>query len=462
MQGKVRQTLAQFNMIEAGDTVLVGVSGGADSVALLLCLLDYRREVDFTIKVVHINHLIREDASSDAEFVCELCKEHSVECTVHEIDIEAMAKERHLSTEEAGRIARYEVMRQAGADKIAVGHHQDDLTETVLLNMCRGTGIHGITGISPVSGDVIRPLLYVSRSEIEQFLADRKQPYRTDSTNLTTDYMRNRFRLDIIPYLEKYVNERTVAHIADLARDMQEIEEHLENETSEAFEALCKPGKTESEIMIQKEGLISLKNFQKRELILKVLEKLTPHRKDITRNHVSAICDIANMMGEKKVDLPYGLEAVTTYEYLVIRKKDLEERGPLEIEIDKKELETKRSTQVVTEDGKVLKMRVFSRDADTIYPDRKYTKWVDYDKIECSLKLRNRQAGDYLMINDDLQKKNLKDYLINEKVPKEERQHKILIADGDHIIWVVDHRISAYYKISEQTKNILEIEVISD
>lgn len=458
MLDRVKETLTQFNMIARGDLVVAGVSGGADSVALLLNLCEYSKILEFELKVVHVNHLIREDAAEDAEFVRNLCEQHGIDYHLFEIDVEKMAEDMHLTTEEAGRSARYNAMRSLKPDKIAVGHHRDDQAETVLLNMCRGTGLHGMKGISPVQNEIIRPLLFVSREEIEQYLEELCQPYQTDSTNLTTDYVRNRLRHKVIPYLNDEINEKAVTHIAEMASDMWELEKYIEESVESLFSRLCKLDIKRGEVCISIEELMKQSPYIRRELMLRVLEELTPKRKDITRTHVNIILGLCESNGEKRADLPYELQAVKSYGNLIIRKRKKEEQKELSIEITREMLTEK--TEVYTDKGMLIRFRVFENDGSMTIDDNKYTKWLDYDKINCSLVVRNRLEGDYLTINDMGQKKSLKDYMINEKIPHEDRDEVVLLADGNHIMWVIGHRISAEYKISENTKNILEVCVV--
>lgn len=457
MLKKVKDTLSQFNMISSGEIVVAGVSGGADSVALFYNLCEYRKIVDFELKVVHVNHLIRDDAADDAIFVEELCKQNNVEYHLFEINIEKMAEEEHLSTEEAGRIARYKAMRGLKADHIAVGHHRDDQAETVLLNMCRGTGLHGMKGIAPIQGDIIRPLLFVSRDEIEKYLETKNQSFHIDSTNLTTDYVRNRLRHIIIPDLKKEINEKADVHIAELATDMCELEQYISELVNSEYQKLCKPDKACDEIQISIAGLESLNIYMRRELVLRMMEELTPRRKDITRTHIGLILDLCNSDGSKSIDLPYNLEVVKIYDNLVIRKRKEKQKKDIYIELTDELIKKESSLKI----GKstVLKMRVYDKVTDFVPSDNKYTKCLDYDKINCSLVVRNRREGDFLVVSDKGSKKSLKDYMINEKIPREERDNILLIADGNQIMWVIGYRIGATYKVTDKTKRILEINV---
>lgn len=456
MLEKVRNTLSQFNMIQQGEVVVVGVSGGADSVALLLNLSDYRKSVDFEIKVVHVNHLIREDASEDAEFVRGLCEQLDIEFFLYEIDVEELAGSLHLSTEEAGRKARYDAMRGLKPDKIAVGHHRDDQAETVLLNMCRGTGLHGMKGILPIQDNIIRPLLYVTREEIEKYLLELCQPYRTDSTNMTTDYMRNRFRHNVIPYLTEEINEKAVLHITDMASDMSELECYINGVVNFEYDKLCQP--CEDGTVISLEGFLSLDGYIQKELLLLVIEHLTPKRKDITRAHIKSIIDLCNLSGEKSVDLPYELKAIKSYDQIIIKKKNgaIEQDDTFsEITITKKMLEKECVYEL--NDGRNIHFRLIDWQQNNIIENNDFTKLFDYDKIKCSLELRNRQEGDFLIINNQGQKKSIKEYMINEKIPMSQREDVVLLAEGNHILWVTGYRISSYYKIDENTKKVLEV-----
>ena len=459
MLSAVVEAIEEFQMIENGDRIVVGVSGGADSVALLLQLAEYRKTKDYTLQVFHLNHMIRDDADSDEEFVRDLCNRLNIPFFSAKENVTELAQTWHMSTEEAGRKIRYEKMRALNVNKIAVGHHEDDLAETVLLNMCRGTGIHGMVGIAPVQDDIIRPLIYLSRKDIEDYLNEIGQEYCTDSTNSSTDYTRNKLRLDVIPQLSNNVNEKTVRHIAAMAGDMYEVEEFIEDEADRKYKE-CLISEEGGEIKISLSKFKALKPLIIREIILKIMEKLTPRRKDISRVHVDMIVGICYADGEKKLDLPYGLEVRKSYEELAFR---------VETGIVEKTKETIIKVPSITrgegwtlELGKnrFLTMRVMSAKGKLDIPNNTYTKWFDYDKIDWSkLCLRHRQAGDYLVINSKGSRKSLQDYMVDEKIERSKRDSVLLLADGDHILWVIGYRISEYYKISEESTRILEVEI---
>ena len=241
---KVFAYMEEHAMIHAGDKVIAGVSGGADSMCLLFVLLDYRRLLPFSLTVAHVEHGVRgQESIGDARFVEKICREHKIDYRLVSCQVVEIAKREKLSVEEAGRRARYEaferIREEMGADKIAVAHNQDDQAETVLFQIARGSGLRGAGGIRPVRGNIIRPLLCLSRAEIEAYLRGRSQTWRTDATNSGLDYARNRIRHQILPVFEKEINSASRAHIAALAQELQHVQAYMEQETENCLCALA-------------------------------------------------------------------------------------------------------------------------------------------------------------------------------------------------------------------------------
>ncbi len=449
----VENYIRQFNMIEAGDEVIAGVSGGADSVCMLLNLLEYRNTVDFNIKVVHINHLIREEAGEDAAFVEELCREHGIECHIFNEEVEKQAKEQGISTEEAGRKIRYQRFAQlmtSDKAKIAVAHNRNDVAETVLFNIFRGTGIEGLASLLPVNGNIIRPLIGVDRMQIEQYLQEKNQNYCTDASNLANDYARNKIRNVILPYAENEIVCGAANHVAALSEKMALVRDYIAEEVIKKSNSLLDI--LENSVEIDVNALLREPLLIRQELILKAFDVLTQGRKDIGQVHVEAVLTLLAKAGEKRVDLPYSLEAVKQYDRLIIRKKEEQATVGLDYNLT-------MDTQLQIEGDSCISVRVFDREEDMDIPQNTYTKWFDYDKILGCLKLRNRRPGDYLTVNSQLQKKSLKDYMIDVKIPREMRDRQLLIADDSHILWLIGYRISEYYKVTEATTRIIEITV---
>ena len=461
MLKKVQDAITDYHMILPGEKVVAGVSGGADSVVLLLQLIEYKKKVDFSLLVFHLNHLIREEASQDEEFVRKLCDQYMIPFFSKSVDVQRIAIRDHISTEEAGRMVRYEAMRELKPDKIAVGHHSNDLSETVILNMCRGTGLHGMVGIAPVQGDIIRPLIFMNRTEIESYLAEICQPFCVDITNAAPDYTRNRIRHNIIPALKKDVNDRASEHIAALAQDMFELERYIDSKVAEAFDIYVEQAYNR-QLILDIRACEELDVVIFRELILKILEKLTPKRKDIARTHIDLITDICDASGEKSVDLPYGLRVIKTYDELIFEEKKDEDPDKADYRLSIPNLTPGEGWSSILPDGRTVVARVMGFAGKTI-PNKTYTKWFDYDKIDCSkLQIRYRQSGDYLTINSDMSKKTLQDYMVDEKIEKRLRDHTFVLAEEHHVLWVIGHRISEYYKLDDTSSWILEIEIISE
>lgn len=243
MRERVEQYILQHELISPGDKVLIGLSGGGDSVALLHILKSLCTRLDFTICAAHLNHGIRgEAAHEDAEFVHDLCDFYGIRAYGGYADIPRLARQRGETLEQAGRMLRYDFLEEAkaffGADKIAVAHHMDDQAESILLHLVRGSGLRGLCGMAPRRGDIIRPLLCLSKAEIESYLANENLPYCTDATNFIAEGMRNKLRLETIPYLKREFNPRLVESLCAMGEMLSEDESYLcqiaENELNAA------------------------------------------------------------------------------------------------------------------------------------------------------------------------------------------------------------------------------------
>lgn len=443
MEDKVFNYIREYNMIEDNDTVLVGLSGGADSVCLFTVLLNLSKRIGFKLCCVHLNHMIRGDeAERDAQYCEYICKKHDIPFAMVKEDVPKLAKSWHMSEEEAGRKARYDTFyrmaKEYGATKIAVAHHMNDRAETVLYNLFRGSGVRGLSGIKPVNGMIIRPLLCVNRQEIEHYLKDNKILYMTDSTNETEDYMRNRIRNRVLPYAVMNINENSIENINQAARLCNAAEIYISKEAEKSFEKCVNVNEKTYEIDI--EAFSQLDYIIKTYIVRNVLERIYTSLKDISMNHIDSVVSLADMQVSKKISLPKGIIARRDYDKLVLCGQDEKPSGeikkPPQYQIEK----------ILWESGREI-------------PKNDYTKYFDYDKIKSNLVQRYRQPGDYLVVDAKGSKKKLKDYFIDEKIPSMLRDSIPVFADGNHILWVVGYRISEEYKVSDTTKNVLKITV---
>ena len=475
---KITEYMEKNHMVQNGETLIVGVSGGADSVCLLSVLSALRESLGIRLICAHVNHMFRETAVRDEEYVQTLCRTWNVPCYIKRVDVAKFANERKLSFEEAGRKVRYaffeELCEQYHGDKIAVAHNRNDCAETVLFHLFRGSHLKGLGGISPVSGKVIRPLLDVERAQIEAYLRINKLLWMEDETNDSTEYSRNYIRHEIVPAAEKLYPNVT-ARIAGTAEGLREAAEYLEAQTIEAMMRCCS----------RKDGgvYISIKELQEEHpamvsgILYKVLEAVGGGAKDIARIHVDALKNLICLQAGRRIQLPEEICAHRTGDGILVRKEAVansgkdagntaDERdlgaGTCIALLSKKELDLDSNVEFALDTLGVVKARVFSYDKYQIIPEKTYTKWFDYDKIIESLVFRKRTEGDYLVINDAGNRKSLKEYFIQEKIPAYRRDEVWVLAEDSHVVWVPGHRISAFYKITDQTKLVLEITIGGD
>lgn len=458
---KVKVYVERFHMIEPKDTIVLGISGGADSVCLLKILARWKEAWGISLRAVHVHHQLRgEEADADERFVRELCENEGIPCRVFHEDVQGMAQREKIGLEEAGRIARYRcfatVCEDVGGGKIALAHHQDDLAETMLHHLVRGTGMAGLCSLKPVSGNRIRPLLCLEKEEILVYLEAAGQPWRTDSSNLEDDYTRNRIRHHVLEELKTEVNPRAVRHMAQLSEELEETRAVLAQVAAE---------KRRQYVRKSEKGMLFAEELKKepdligRQIVHDLLKEISGKQKDFTRIHVEAVQELWNRKVGARRDLPYGMQAIRTYDGIYLERKaekcetrDSEKNAGIQINVQS---EGRESFQI----GELtLTVSRTARDFGEI-PEKKYTKWFDYDRIKQTLVIRHRQPGDRICLFDGGGSKKLKDYLIDRKIPAQKRDQLWLLADGSDILWIIGDRISAAYKVTAESQRILQAEI---
>lgn len=424
--------------------------------AMLLIFLSLKDVWDLSLSVCHIEHGIRgEDSVSDAKFVEELCKKYSIPVEVVHVNALSFAKEKGLTVEEAARELRYKAFSETKAPVIATAHNGDDNAETFLFNLTRGSGLAGLCGISKKRSHkdktVIRPLLCLSRKEIEEYLSKKNQEYRTDKTNFDTVYSRNKIRHNIIPGLSE-VNTGVVSHINNAANIIFDLYEEKRKEARRLLEPVHHEKGLDAKIIINTSSPL-------REILL--MEWLTEQIgsvKDIGMNHIKAVIDLAYSKEPKGIDIPRARIA-NSYGYLKVVPAAPENKNPDEGVIIKKTELIPDTLNAVFFAGKKLEFRILKDfNMDTV-PKGNYTKWVNYDKIGSTLMIRFPMGGDYFTINSKGSKKPYNRFCIDNKIPREERSQKVLVTDENHIIWAPGYRISEQYKIDADTGLVLEIKI---
>ena len=468
MINRVIRYIREYHMIDEGDCVVAGVSGGADSVCLFIMLLEISKVIPMEIRVVHVNHLIRSDAAADAMYVEQLCRANGIAFTLVEEDVEALAGTLRLSTEEAGRNVRYAAFyRELGDRKgrIAIAHNKNDSCETFLFHLFRGTALKGLTGIPPVRDKVIRPLLCLERSEIEAFLQGRGIRYCIDSTNLEDNYSRNIIRRHILDTAVNRISPAAVCHISDACERLNEACGLIADLTREGFETCMTV--TSSGFHIDRERFLALHRTVQGYVVMETLAQAAGSRKDLESVHVRQIRELMDRQCGKALWLPYQLRARRDYTGVCIyREPDRMTQEVVLSEIALSEEETAallagRELVILVGSHQKIRAKLIFLENNGIdfenIPQKKYTKWFDYDKIERSIVIRTRRQGDYLTVNDADQRKTLKAYFIDHKIPQAERGRICLVTDGNHVIWIVGERISNHYKVSEATRTILSL-----
>jgi len=460
IEKKVFSFMEEHHMLKAADKLVVGVSGGADSVCLLFLLLEYRKKIPFSLAVVHVNHGIRTEAVEDAHYVEELCKEQGLPFYPFHINVRQKALQEKCSEEEAGRNARYEAFTQVaetfGGNKIAVAHNSNDRSETMLFHLFRGSGMKGLSSIRPVRDNIIRPILCLERREVEDYLAARGISYCVDVTNEQDDYTRNRIRHHILPYAEKEIASGCVSHMAQTAGMLQDVDDYLELQTRAAMKECVKGNEIPVEPFLKQHKVIQQR------ILHNLVCSLASSAKDISYVHIQGLLSLFMEQGNRFVNLPYGIIGRRQYEKVVLEQQKEEPTKRLFAETEERELCI--PDKVWLNEGQELQLQMVATEGSCEdFPTNQYTKWFDYDKIEQSLVLRTRRKGDYFTIrgkDDTMIHKSLKDYMIAEKIPKNERDTLFVLAEGSHVVWLIGYRISEHYKINGNTKHILQVQLI--
>lgn len=494
----VVNAIEKYNLIGKDDNVIVGLSGGPDSVCLLHVLYTLRERLGFRLYALHVNHQLRgAEADADEAYVRELCARLGIELHVKSIAISEFAAEKGLSLEEAGREVRYrefEALAKALKDaKIAVAHNKNDQAETVLMRILRGTGIDGLKGMNHKRGSVIRPLLDTERSEIEQYCSEQGLTPRIDRSNLENIYTRNRIRLELIPYINRLFETDVVESLYRMSSVIKEDCELLEDSVDRALEQ-CRIEERQAEIVLSTEKLEKMKNGMIKRVLRRAVMHVKGDLKGIENHHIERAASLATKgRTGAVVQLPHGLRATRSYGMLKILKEP-EEVGMRKYEEELKipgntrvkELNACIDVSVIEEVGDIKKF-AFAKTTSL-------EQFFDYDMLrECEnstssslpihhgiheadgkiidevivspapakgIYIRNRREGDSFKPLKSTGTKKLKEYFIDNKIPRDERDKIPLVAKNNEIVWVVGYKISDKFKVTENTKNVVRVKYV--
>lgn len=450
MLTKVKETISRYGLFKPGDKVLVALSGGADSVCLLSVLKELSLELQISLFAAHLNHGLRgEESDGDEEYVKKLCSFLEIPLFTRRTDIAALAKEKKCGLEEAGRWERYsffqDIVDKEQLNKIATAHHAGDNVETVLMRLIRGTGPLGLGGIPCQNGNVVRPLLYVNRTEIEAYLKTKELLWREDHTNQETVYTRNRIRHRLIPMLETEFNPNFINNFSEHIKLYASGATYLEGEVQKLFETLaqpvaggfgfsCKALQAENEFLVsmllRKTILLLAENRETGMLAVRLTKELSEH-----------------LQGE--LQLGGGVVAQVCHGVLYIRKEIPAKPFAYTVDVNKSFFLPESEQQFLFKKVEKLPEQCCAEEA-----------YIRYDAIKNkNLVLRSRREGDCFYPVGMEGKQKLKEFFIDKKIPRFLRDTVPILTADDDIVWVVGQRMDARYAAGKQDVDILHVVV---
>lgn len=448
---KVRKTIQEHRLLQKKDRILVAFSGGVDSSALLHILLELRHEWSFELHLGHFNHKLRQSADEDEQFVRRLARRHSLPLRIGREDVRATARTMGLNIEEAGRRFRYDFLKEQaskmGKAKIATAHTMTDQAETLLMRLMRGSGLRGLAGIFPmVDGVIVRPLLGVEREEVEAYLKEKKIEFRVDESNSDRRFLRNRIRLDLLPYIRKNFEPAIVQHLARTASIIREEDSLLEEMARE--EARTALTKTQGGLSLDSRFLSSLPRALARRIVRNFIVELRGSLRRISFEDVESVLSLAegkdcslkeDLVLRREGDRVFLRKAAASQEY----EYEWDGRTPLQI----RELNLKFT-------GK----RIKRKSASSLPFDDRSRAFLDFQKLSFPLLVRSRQEGDrYRRLGAPGQKK-IKEIMRARGIPVAERKSHPVFLSGGEIIWILGFPVSDKFKLRADTVDVFCIE----
>lgn len=454
---KVQETIDRHRMLAAGEVVVLAVSGGVDSMAMLHLLLHLRTRYHGSLHVAHLNHDLRGTESAEtARFVRSQCEAHQVPVTITTADGKVLRDRRAGSLQAAARDLRYRFLEQVadeqGAGKIALGHHRDDQAETVLMNLLRGSGVKGIGGIPPVRGRIIRPLIDCSREEIERYVRKERIPYAEDSSNRVLAYSRNRIRLELLPELAKRYNPRVVHSLANAATIL-EAEDALLNDMADRELRAVLVSRSREEFVLSIPPMTTLLSALRWRIIRRSAEELRAGRPGLTFQHTLAIDRLLMTKGAKgAIHAPGGLRARRAGNSLVLSVRQDDKRDDISsVPI------TVPGLTAIPASSLSLRSELLEEWAASDLAADGWTALLDADRTGMELYVRGWKEGDRFVPLGMAGRKKLQDFFTDAKVPCDQRRSVPLVTAGGQIVWVVGFRVDERFKATNSTQRILRI-----
>jgi tRNA(Ile)-lysidine synthase len=450
----VKDSIAKHSMISAGDRILAGLSGGADSVCLLSILDHLKNALGVELSAAYIDHGFRPDeTTAEIEFCSKLCSERNIAFSTTKINAKVYAESEGLNKQEAARDLRYkaleEIAAQNGANKIALAHNANDQAETLLMHLVRGSGPLGLSGIPPIRGLIIRPLIETQRSEIEEYLSKEGLHYVTDSSNLKDDYLRNRIRHFIMPSLININKDfiQAALRTTNIIRDEERYFAVLVTKT------LMKMISRKSDTAI--ELFLGPMEYMDTALLRRVLRRALSETRSLRGLGLDHIEDLMKLIkyGQSgdRIYLPHSIRAIKGYATLALTSE-----APVRLS----EYVINSPGEVVLKEAATV-LRLSIVEGKEIYDmgDGKKSACFDADKLPFPLSIRSRSAGDFFYPGGFGKKKKIQDYFVDEKIPRDERDSVPLLMTNKNIAWIVGHRIDERYKVDDNTDRVLLLEI---
>ena len=428
----------KYNLIESNDIIVVGFSGGPDSVFLVEMLKKLQHFFNFKIYLVHINHLLRgEDADSDENFSFEYAKKNNLEIFIKRIPVKEIAKEIGKTLEEVGREERYkffsEIYEKVGATKIATAHNKDDQIETFLFRLIRGTSLQGLEGIKIKNNNVIRPISEIYKKDILEYLNKNEIQYKIDKTNFENEFTRNSIRLDLIPFIEERYNIKFKDKIFSLIKEIRENNQNNSLNLSDYTDS-------ENRIILEKTKFLS--NFDKKNLLSLFLNKKNI---EVNRNKINEISSLIKNNGTKKIDLDKTYRIVKDYTYLYIEDKKEN------CVINNNVIQVKIPSEQIFDNFKITVSTVENLDI----PKQKNQYLLDaiYNDI---IEVRYRKEGDRIFLGEKHSKK-IKEIFIDQKIPKNIRDRLPIFLYNNTIFWIYNVKKAYIPKINKNENKLIKV-----
>ncbi|RJQ44662.1 MAG: tRNA lysidine(34) synthetase TilS [Nitrospiraceae bacterium] len=459
---KIKDTISAYSMLSEGDRVLIGLSGGPDSVCLAVILDKLRTDFNLSLSAVYIDHGLRpEETVGEREFCRVFCDKRGIQFFSETIDVKAHARDKGLSIQEAARELRYGIFEKIAWDmhavRIALGHNADDRTETFLINLFRGSGRRGLSGIPPVRGKIIRPLIEVERREIEEFLLQKKgdlqiaptglpQPYIVDSSNLKKNYFRNWIRLELLAEMRSK-NPSVVQNICRTMDILQEEDEYLEiTVTKTLIRLISRKSNDTVELFLSPLGTIN------RPILRRVLRRVLDETEGLRGMDFIHIEDMIDLIRKgssgDRIFLPKGIRVIKDYSTLVITSRTHQKLNQAILNVP---------GEVVLKEGRAVIKAFMTDDKTEERGDVRTVAEFDADKTGATLTVRSREKGDFFYPEGFGRRKKLQDFFVDNKIPRDERDTVPIVLSGDKIVWVAGLRGDERFRVRPETEKILRL-----